>query len=61
MKRMMIDLFLGIIAAGVAHAVDTATTGTFGSTVPQPSTILICAAGMAFFRFVSKRAIRHTC
>jgi hypothetical protein len=55
MKRMLLYLFLGTIVAGVVCAVDTETTGTLATALPQPSTILICAAASVFFLCTAKK------
>ncbi len=54
MKKTSFVILISAIAAGVAYAGAEAEQAPLAVALPQPSTLFICTAGMAFFRYLTK-------
>ncbi len=55
MKKASFVMLISTIAAGIAYAGAEATQSPLAVSLPQPSTVFICTAGVAFFRYLTKR------
>lgn len=54
MSKVLFSVVLTMVTAGIACA-GIEAAGPQAAALPQPSTVVICAIGMALFRLTSKR------